>query len=86
MYPGAWHVYFSIFFQNDDGRKEECKICVFSEDERHDPLCYSESSVDDQTLSCSISEGVCYISLKEVSLVDIVQGSLSKNDFLSSLC
>ena len=76
-YPGAWHVDFSIFFQNDDGRKEEYNLYLILEEERHDPLCSSESSVADQTLSCSISQGVCFISLKEVRLHDIAQGSLS---------
>ena len=53
----------------------------------YDPLYSSEGSVTDQTLPCSISKGVCYISLKEVRLHDIVQGSLSfvcQMDFQSS--
>ena len=86
-YPGAWHVDFSIFFQNDDGRKEEYNLYLILEEERHDPLCSSESSVFDHTLSCSISQGFFCISLKEVRLYDIEQGSLfsvCQMDFQSS--
>ena len=78
-YPGAWHVDFSIFSQNDDGRKEECNICLFLDEEVYDPLYYSERSVADQAFPCSIS-------LKELSLHDISQGSLSETDLLSSVC
>ena len=43
----AWHVDFSIFSQNDDGRKEECNLCLFLDEEVYDPLYSSEGSVID---------------------------------------
>ena len=76
-YPRAWHVDFSIFSQNDDGRKEECNLCLFLDEEVYDPLYSSKGSVIDRPLPCIISQEVCCISLKEVRLHDIVQGSLS---------
>ena len=85
-YMGAWHVDFSIFSQNDDGRKEECNLCLFLDEEVYDPLYSSESSVTNQTFPCSISQGVCCISMKEVRLHDIAQGSVSETDLLSSAC
>ena len=74
-YPGAWHVDFSIFSQNDDGRKEECNLLLFMDEEVYDPLYSSERNVADHNFPCSISQGVCCISLKEVRLHDIARGS-----------
>ena len=77
----------SIFSQNYDGRKEECNLFLFLDEEVYDPLYSSKSSVVDQTFSCSTSQGVCCISLKEVRLHDIAQGSLPSEcqmDFQSS--
>ena len=71
MYPGARHVNFSIFSQNDDGRKEECNLCLFLDEEVYDPLYSFECIVTNQPLRCSISQGVCCISLKEVRLHEI---------------
>ena len=82
-YPGAWHVDFSIFSQNDDGRKEECSL--FLDEEVYDTLYSSECSMT-EPLPCSILQGVCCISLKEVRLHDIAQGSLSETNVLSSVC
>ena len=85
-YPRAWHVDFSIFSQNDDGRKDGCNFFLLLVEEVYDPLYYFEGSVTDHPFPCSISQGVCFISLKEVRLHDIEKGSLSKTDVLSSMC
>ena len=60
---------------------------LFLDEEVYDPLYSSEFSVTDHTLPCSISQGFCYISMKEVRFHDIVQGSLPSEcqmDFQSS--
>ena len=82
-----WHVDFSIYTQDDDGRKEECNLCLFLVEEVYDSLYSPEGNVTDQTLPCDILQTICYISLKEVRLHDIAQGSLSsvcQMDFQSS--
>ena len=56
MYSGAWYVEFS-FSKNDDGRKEECDLCLFLDEEVYDQLYSSECSEIDP-LSCSILHGV----------------------------
>ena len=71
-YPGAWNVDFSIFSQNDDGRKEECSL--FLDEEVYDPL-YSSECSETEPFLCSILQGLYYISLKEVRLHDIAQWS-----------
>ena len=87
MYSGPWHVDFSFLSQNVDGRKEECNLCVFLDEEVYDPLYYSKGSVNDLTLPCDILQAICCISLKEVRLHGIAQASLSSKcqmDFQSS--
>ena len=74
MYPRAWHIDLSMFSENDDGRKEECNLFLLLDEEVYDPLYYFECSETDP-LPCSILQGVYCISLKEVRLHDIAQGS-----------
>ena len=76
-YPGAWHVYFSIFSQNDDGREEECNLCQLLDEEVYDPLYSFECSETDPFPCSIILQDVYCISLKEVILHDIAQASLS---------
>ena len=63
-----------FFSQNDDGRKEECNLCLLLDEEVYNQLYYSECS-ETEPFSCSILQGVYCISLKEVILNDIAQGS-----------
>ena len=82
-YPRDWHVDFSIFSQHDDGRKEECSLFLLLNEEVYDPL-YSSECSETEPLPCSKTNPleVSCISLKEVRLHDIAQGSLSK----TSMC
>ena len=73
-YPGAWHVGFSMFSQNDDGRKEECNPSLLLDEEVYDQL-YSSECSETKPFPCSILQGFYCISLKEVILHDIAQGS-----------
>ena len=73
-YSGAWHVDFSFFSKNDDGRKEECNICLLLNEEVYDDIHPSQCS-ETENLPYSILQGVYFISLKEVRLHGIVQGS-----------
>ena len=85
-YSGAWHVEFSFLSENVDGRKEECNLCLLLDEEVYDPL-YSSKCSETEPLPCSILQEVYCISLKEVRLHDIAQGSLSsvcQMDFQSS--
>ena len=66
-YPGAWHVAFSFFSQNDDGRKEECNLCLLLDEEVYDQL-YSSECSETEPFPCRILQGVYCISPKEVIL------------------
>ena len=68
------HDDFSFFFQNDDGRQEECNLCILLDEEVYDHIYSSESSETDP-LPCSILQGVYCISQKDVRLHGIEQGS-----------
>ena len=64
------HVDFSFFSKNDDGRKEECNLCLLLDEEVYDHI-YSSECSETEPLPCSILQGVYCISLKEVILHDI---------------
>ena len=74
MYLEAWHVDFSVFSQNGDGRKEECNHCLLLDEEVYDCIHSFECS-ETRPFPCRILEGFYCISLKEVRLYGIAQGS-----------
>ena len=88
QYPGSVHAKFSIFFPSDYRHERECFLCLFFlEEEWHDIICSSVRRIVDKSLpSCSISLGACCTSMKEVNLLDIVQGSLFETSILFFSC
>ena len=74
-YSGAWHVELSIFSKIDDGRKEVCNLCLLLDEEMYDHI-YSSECSETEPFPCSILYKLYCISLKEVILHGIAQGSI----------